>query len=85
MDTLVTHQLSLQIKLLIGRQRFLECISWQNGGSDRHIYPPWRPWNDGRAVDESTQLNILVDLLNEIKPYCSVPVSLPYFLYFYDA
>lgn len=63
----------VQIKLAVGRQQFLESLSWQGGGADRWIYPPWRPNQDRDAKwDENVELNTLIAILNSLKPLCSV-------------
>lgn len=59
----------------MGRQQFLESLSWQGGGADRWIYPPWRPNQDrdrDAKWDENVELNTLIAILNTLKPLCSV-------------
>jgi WD40 repeat protein len=57
---------------LIGKQKYLESLSWQGGGVERWIYPPWRPnINHNPKLDENVELNTLITLLNYLKPLCS--------------
>jgi hypothetical protein len=61
------------IKLLVGKQQYLESLSWQGGGIERWIYPPWRPSLEHNPnLVTNVELNTLVTLLNSLKPLCSV-------------
>jgi hypothetical protein len=46
------HDLTSQIDFLIGRQKFLESLSYQGSGGQRFAFPPWKP--DSNLITSSS-------------------------------
>lgn len=65
-----------RIQYLICKQKLLECLSWQNGGHDRWAYHPWKPMQgtQNTAENDSAEIDKILELINNIKPLCSVQV-----------
>lgn len=65
---------------MIEKQKYLELLSWQGGGSQRLAFPPWKPLqtagNKAEIDDDSVEIGVLLEQLNTLKELCSKTVSL---------
>ncbi len=63
-----------QVHYLIMKQRLLETLSYQGGGGERWIFPPWKPsYSHGVDLDR-VELEDIMEQINALKPYCTVQV-----------
>ena len=68
---------------IVQRQKYLELLSWQGGGAQRHAYPPWKPLSSvsggastaAEDANDSVEMGAILQHLNLLKGLCSSTVS----------
>jgi hypothetical protein len=59
---------------LIMKQRFLETLSWKGSGGEKWVFPPWKPMISSFADQDTTDLQDILQQVNNMREYCNTQV-----------